>query len=373
MGAERRLGVAAAVVDGALVEGDVAVAAGAVVGVGLPGRGSGTAIAGLVDLQVNGFAGVDLLGAQDDEAWRHVARRLLRVGVTAWQPTLITAPSQVALDALGRASRLRRGEGGSAKVLGVHLEGPFLAPGRLGAHPAEHRRDPDPALLQAMLGAGPVSMVTLAPERAGAMSLIDTLARRGVVVSLGHTDATAAEATAAFARGATSVTHVFNAMGGIAAREPGVAGAALADPRVTVQCIADGVHVADDTLRVVLAAAAGRVALVSDSIAAAGAGGGGGDHRLGEVAVHVRGGRATRADGTLAGGVGTVLDGIRRLAGLGVPLAEAVAAGTTVPARLLGRRDVGSLRVGVPADVVVLAGDLSIRRVLLAGGEVVSA
>jgi N-acetylglucosamine-6-phosphate deacetylase len=370
VGAERRLGVAAAVVDGALVEGDVAVAAGAVVGAGLPGRGSGTAIPGLVDLQVNGFAGVDLLGAQDDDAWRRVARRLLRVGVTAWQPTLITAPSNVVLDALARASRLQRDGGGSARVLGAHLEGPFLAPARLGAHPAEHRRDPDPALLQAMLGAGPVSMVTLAPERAGAMSLIGTLARRGVVVSLGHTDATAAEATAAFARGATAVTHVFNAMGGIAAREPGVAGAALADPRVTVQCIADGVHVADDTLRVVLAAAAGRVALVSDSIAAAIASGG--HHRLGEVAVHVRGGRATRADGTLAGGVGTVLDGIRRLAGLDVPLAEAVGAGTTVPARLLGRRDVGSLRAGAPADIVVLAGDLSIRRVLLAGDEVVS-
>jgi N-acetylglucosamine-6-phosphate deacetylase len=365
---ERRLGVAAALVDGELLPGDIAVAGGEVVRVGLPGAGTGIAVPGLVDLQVNGFAGVDLLGAGDDDAWRHVARRLLDAGVTAWQPTLITGPPERTTAALRRVERLRHDDRPAARILGAHLEGPFIAAARLGAHPAAHRRDPDPALLRAFLDAGPVSMVTLAPELPGALELVDALVARGVTVSVGHSDASAAEATAAFERGAAGATHLFNAMGGIAAREPGVAGVALAHPRVIVQCVADGVHLADETLRVILAAARSRVALVSDAMAAAGMGDG--DHRLGEVAVRVREGRATVADGTLAGGVGTVLDGVRRLVALGAPLAEAVAAATSAPARLIGRRDAGALRVGAVADVVVLAEDLSIRRVILRGAEV---
>jgi N-acetylglucosamine-6-phosphate deacetylase len=364
---ERRLGVGAALIDGALVAGDVAVAGGVLAGAGLSGAGSGIAIPGLVDLQVNGFAGVDLLGADDDGAWRHVARRLLASGVMAWQPTLITADPAVTVAALARAARLRAGAAG-ARIAGVHLEGPFLAPSRLGAHPAVHRRDPDPRLLETFLGAGPVSMVTLAPELPGALGLIDALVARGVTVSLGHSAASATQAGAGFDRGARAVTHVFNAMGGIAAREPGLAGAALADPRVTVQCIADGAHLERETLQVVLAAARSRVALVSDAISAAG--GGEGEHRLGEVTVHVRGGRATRDDGTLAGGVATVLDGVRHLVGLGLPIAGAVNAATRVPARLLGLGDAGVLRVGGPADLVVLDDELAIRRVVVCGAEV---
>jgi N-acetylglucosamine-6-phosphate deacetylase len=242
----------------------------------------------------------------------------------------------------------------------VHLEGPFLSPQRLGAHPAAHRRDPDVALLRELLGAGPVAMVTLAPELPGALDLIDELVSRGVVVSLGHSAATAEAAAAGFARGARSVTHVFNAMGGVTAREPGLAGAALADPGVAIMCIADGVHLADATLRLVAAAARGRLVLTTDAVAPAGD-------------VLVRDGRATLPDGTLAGGLGTPAEAVRRLVGLGVALPDAVDAASGAPARLLGRHDLGTLRPGARADVVVLDDDLAVRRVLVAGQPVRSA
>src|SRR5262249_29634473 len=136
---------------------------------------------------------------------------------------------------------------------------------------AEDRRDPDAQLLERLLGAGPVSHVTLAPELPGALELIDVLLKRGVTVSCGHSDATAAQARAAFARGAKTVTHIFNAMRPFVAREPGLAGAALVSTDVVVQVILDGVHLADDTARLVWQTAGGRVAIVTDAIAAAGA------------------------------------------------------------------------------------------------------
>ncbi len=190
-----RLGVAAAVVEGRLVPGDVALADGTIAAVGLsPGRG-GTAVPGFVDLQVNGFAGVDFAAAEAD-GYRRAAEALVRVGVTSFQPTLITAPEAELVAALAEVPAL-------PQLLGVHLEGPFISPERLGAHPAEARRDPDPALLERLLAAGPVSQVTLAPELPGALELVDLLVARRITVSCGHSNATAAEAHAAFDRGAS--------------------------------------------------------------------------------------------------------------------------------------------------------------------------
>src|SRR5262249_29254243 len=151
------------------------------------------------------------------------------------------------------------------QILGMHLEGPFLSASRLGAHAAAGRRDPDLALLERLLDGGPVRMMTLAPERPGADPLIDRLLERGVAVALGHTDATAAEANAAFDRGARAVTHLFNAMRPFQHRDPGIAGAALARDDVLVSIILDGIHLADETARMIWNAAAGRVALVTDA------------------------------------------------------------------------------------------------------------
>jgi N-acetylglucosamine-6-phosphate deacetylase len=357
-----RLGVEAALVDGALVPGDVEVADGVVSAYGLAGtNGRGVAVPGFVDLQVNGFAGVDLMGA-DADGYRRAGEALLETGVTAYLPTFISAPEEDLLAALGNVPLDLAGP----HVLGVHLEGPFLAKTRLGIHPPSARRDPDPALLERLVGAGPVRLMTLAPELPGADELIDLLLLRGVAVSCGHTDATAAEATEAFDRGARSVTHLFNAMRPFRHRDPGLAGAALARDDVVVQIILDGVHLAEETARVVWQSAAGRVALVTDAVA--GAGMADGEYFLGGSEIEVRDGVPRGEGDVLAGSTLTMIEAVRNLHGLGIPLSEAVAAATAVPARVLGQPTLGRLDVDFPADLVVLDDNLEIERVCV-GGE----
>jgi N-acetylglucosamine-6-phosphate deacetylase len=357
-----RLGVEAAVVEGTLVRGDVEVRDGLVAAYGLEGpNGNGIAVPGFVDLQVNGFAGVDLMGA-DTEGYRRAGEALLETGVTAYLPTFISAPEEELLAALGGVPV----DPGGARVLGVHLEGPFLAPTRLGIHPPAARRDPDPALLERLLGAGPVRLMTLAPELPGAEELIDILLLRGIAVSCGHTNATAEEATEAFDRGARTVTHLFNAMRPFGHRDPGLAGAALARDDVVVQIILDGIHLAEETARVVWQSAAGRVALVTDAVA--GAGMGDGVYFLGGAEIEVRDGAARGPGDVLAGSTLTMIEAVRNLHELGIPLPEAVAAATAVPARVLGLPALGRLEVDLPADLVVLDDNLEIERVCV-GGE----
>src|SRR4051794_39966879 len=359
-----RLGVGAALVDGTLVPGDVEVVDGEISAVGLSAsNGSGIASPGFVDLQVNGFAGVDFFSA-DTEGYRRAGRALLECGVTAYQPTFITSPEEELVGALAEVPV----NGSTPHVLGAHLEGPFISPERLGTHPAEARRDPDVALLKRLLAAGHVSHMTLAPELPGALELVDLLHRRGVTVSCGHSDATAAEARQAFARGAKTVTHIFNAMRPFAAREPGLAGAALVAADVIVQVILDGVHLADDSARLVWQAAAGRVALVTDAISAAHAGDGA--YTIAGVDFEVSDGVARNADSVLAGSTVCMIDAVRNLVALGASVESALAAATALPARIAGRPELGTLARGSPADVVVLDDSLEIVRVLVRGEDV---
>jgi N-acetylglucosamine-6-phosphate deacetylase len=254
------------------------------------------------------------------------------------------------------------------RVLGAHVEGPFLSPERPGTHPLEHLKAPDVALLDTLLDAGPVTQMTLAPELSGADALIERLRERGVAVSAGHTNATAAEAHHAFDLGVGGVTHVFNAMRPFRSRDPGIAGAALTHAGVVIGMVVDGHHLADETVQLVWACAAGRVALVTDAIAAAGTGRNGGRFQLGDVEVAVEDGAAPkREDGTLAGTVLTMIDAVRNLHALGVPFEQTVGAATEVPARFLARHDVGCLEPGAPADVVVLDDRLEIQSVFCAG------
>jgi N-acetylglucosamine-6-phosphate deacetylase len=360
-----RLGVEAAVVDGALVPGDVELVDGVVGEVALGRAGRGIAVPGFVDLQVNGFGGVDFASA-DAAGYRRAGEALLETGVTAFQPTFITAPETD----LAGALRAVPAEGVGPRILGAHLEGPFVSGEALGVHPASARLDPDPAVLQRLLDAGPVAQVTLAPELPGALELIDLLTARGVVVSLGHSNATAAEAHAAFDRGARTVTHLFNAMRPFGHRDPGLAGVALARDDVVVQLILDGHHVADEVAQVVWRAAAGRVALVTDAVAPTGVGDG--RFRLGIVDAEVVDGVARRADGVLAGSVLTMIEAVRNLHALGAPLGDAVAAASAVPARVVGR-ELGRLAPGAPADLLILDDRLELRGVFVAGKERVAA
>jgi N-acetylglucosamine-6-phosphate deacetylase len=363
-----RLGVEAVLVNGALVPGDLEVTDGHVVGVGLARRGRrGIAVPGFVDLQVNGFGGVDFADA-DADGYRRAGEALLETGVTAFQPTLITAPE----DELVAALREVPIEANGPRILGVHLEGPFLSPTRLGAHPSEGRRDPDPELLQRLLAAGPVRQMTLAPELDRALELIDLLHERGVTVSLGHSNATAEEAQRAFDRGVSTVTHLFNGMRPFSHRDPGIAGAALARGDVVVQVILDGHHLAEEAARLVWRAAAGRVALVTDAMAAAGVSDRDGDYKLGGLAAEVRDGVARRPDGVLAGSVLTMVEAVRALHALGASLPEAITAATTVPARV-ARYSTTTLHPGSDADVVVLDDRLEIRTVVVGGKERVAA
>jgi N-acetylglucosamine-6-phosphate deacetylase len=358
-----RLGVQAALVGGQLLPGDVEIADGRIAAVGLDGRnGNGIAAPGFVDLQVNGFGGVDFFSA-DSDAYRRAGEALVRTGVTAYQPTFISSPE----DALTVALREMPQNGAAPHVLGAHLEGPFIAPERLGTHPVSARRDPDRALLERLLTAGRVTHVTLAPELPGAFELIELLRGRGITVSCGHSNATADQAHEAFAQGAKTVTHLFNAMRPFAAREPGLAGAALASSDVTVQVILDGVHLAEDTARLVWSAAAERMALVTDAVA--GAGLGDGTYRLASIDVQITDGVVRRGDKVLAGSTVTMIEAVRNLVTLGASEAAALSAATEVPARIAGRDDVGRLEPGAEADVVVLTEELELKRVLAAGED----
>ncbi len=358
-----KLGVEAALVDGRLVPGDVQVSGGRVVGVGRTSAGGrGIAVPGFVDLQVNGFAGVDLLGA-DADGYRRVGEALLETGVTAYLATFITAPEERTVAAL----RSLPSSGNGSRLLGAHLEGPFLSPRRLGIHPADARRDPDVELLERLLAAGPVRLVTLAPELAGAGELVEHLLRSEIAVSCGHSDATAEEAERVFDRGVRTVTHLFNAMRPFRHRDPGIAGAALARDDVIVQIILDGVHLAPETATVVWRAAAGRVALVTDAMA--GAGLGDGTHRLGGLEIEIVDGVARGPDGQLAGSTLTMLEAVRNLHALGASFEDAVGAATEVPARVLRNPTVGRLAVGLPADILVLTDELELERVLVEGTD----
>ncbi len=358
-----KLGVEAALVDGRLVRGDVEIVDGRIAGYGLvSSNGRGVAVPGFVDLQVNGFCGVDFFDA-DAEGYRRAGDALLETGVTAYLPTFITAPEEQLLAAL---REVPAGSDGP-RILGVHLEGPFLSPLRLGIHPGAARRDPDVELLERLLGAGPVRLLTLAPELPGAEELIETLLRHEIAISCGHSDATSDQANAAFDAGVRTVTHLFNAMRPFGHRDPGIAGAALSRDDVVVQVILDGVHLAPETAEVVWRAAAGRLALVTDATAAASSTNGA--HRLGGVEIEVRDGVARGRTGALAGSTLTMIEAVRNLHALGASLADAVTAATEVPARVLRLPAVGRLAVGLPADVVVLTDELEIDRVLVDGRE----
>ncbi|KZB85812.1 N-acetylglucosamine-6-phosphate deacetylase [Amycolatopsis regifaucium] len=361
----KRLGVAGALVGGNYRAGDVEIDedSGRVAAVGLARPGRGLAIPGLIDLQVNGFAGVDFLNA-DADGYVRAGIALARTGVVAFQPALITDRPDRTISAIITAGKAQSVPVG-ARVLGAHLEGPFLSRERPGTHPVEYLRTPDLTLAQRLLNAGPVTQLTLAPELPGAVELVDLCVRSGVLVSCGHSDATAAATHAAVDHGARLITHLFDAMRPFTHRDPGIAGDALTRREVTIGLIADPSHLAPEAIHLAFRAAADRIILVTDDLAAGGCPDG--HYRLGSVDFEVSDGVARRTDGTLAGTTITLLEAVRHACDIGVTTEAAVNAATCTPATLYPGLDLGLLRPGDRADVLVLDDALRLRKVLLRG------
>jgi len=360
-----RAGVKEALIEGTVVPGDVEIADGVITAVGVaPAAREGIAVPGYIDVQVNGFAGIDFLNA-DAEEFARAGQALAATGVTGYQPTLISSPTPTVLSALERVSKAMNGDG--ARILGVHLEGPFLAPAWKGAHDERHLVPPDLELAARLCEAGPVTYMTIAPEQPGGFELLDWLVQHAVVVSIGHSDADASTAHAAYNRGARAVTHLHNAQRRFTSRDPGVAGVALTRSDVWVTAIVDLIHLAPETVLVAWRSARERFTLITDAIMAAGMGEG--EYSLGDRTIIVGDGAARLADGTLAGSVLTMERAVRILVDLGVPWPEAVRAASMAPARLIGRDELGTLRPSTPADVTILDEGLHPRRTIVRGDE----
>lgn len=318
------------------------------------------AAAGFWDLQVNGFAGAEI--ADDPTEIARVAAALPAHGVTGFCPTLISR-SQAGYRRARAALVATRWPPGSARNLGVHLEGPFLSPARPGAHPLRALAPPTPDGLDRLLDGFRPRIVTLAPELVGGLAAIAQLRRAGVIAAVGHTDADAATCAQAIAHGARLLIHAFNAMPGLTARAPGPVGAFLAAPGTHIAVIADGVHVAAPTLAMLARAAGRRLIIVSDAVAAAGA----------PPGRYALAGRRIVSDsrvvhdqaGHLAGSACSLADGPPSLCGVGRSQAAALAAAVTAPRRLLGARD--ALTGGSPADLVILDSRLRPRATLIDG------
>ena len=318
---------------------------------------------GFVDLQMNGIADIDFWRATPDD-WRRAGRQVLESGATSYLPTLVTAPLDGYDDALARVAAAQEDARaqGLAQIEGVHLEGPFLGDAP-GAHPVDLIRPVDVAWLVGLLERHPglVRLVTLAPEADPELDGTRALRAHGVVVALGHSRCTAAEAHAAADAGATLVTHLFNGMGPLDHHRPGLVVAALSDPRLTPSLIADFVHV--DRSVVDLALRLRACALITDAVAV-------GVEYFGQRVVE-RDGAAWLPDGTLTGSTLTMDRAVRNVAGL-VGVERAVELGAAVPARVLGLPTYAARGVGGRADLVALDREtLEVQGVWLAGERVV--
>jgi N-acetylglucosamine-6-phosphate deacetylase len=330
------------------------------------------AIPGFVDVHIHGAGGHDVMEGTP-EAMRAVARTVATRGTTSMVATTVTASSaEILQSAAGIANYIcgQRDDGvARAEVLGIHFEGPFLSPVRRGVHPAEWLRLPSAELLEQFLQAadGKALILTIAPELLGAIPCIDAARKAGVVVALGHTDATYEQARAAMAHGAQHAVHVYNAMRPFSHRDSGVIGAVLTSSKVTAELIADGVHVDEAAMRLLLQAkGAGHVILVSDGISATGMPDG--KYMLGKFEVTVSGGVCRNSEGKLAGSTLTLDRALRNVVGLGASLGDAVRMLTLNPATLLGTEfKKGALRVGADADIVLLDEGLQITGVWTRG------
>jgi len=328
---------------------------------------------GFVDLQVNGSHGIDVMNASPDEI-ATLSGHLAREGATAWMPTAVTAPiekiAQVHESIANAYENSRQTvSSDSAAILGMHLEGPFISPLRLGAHPTLNL-EPRGDAFERVLALRALRLITLAPELPGAIEAIRRLAAREVVVSIGHSNATLDEANAGIAAGARMFTHLFNAMRPLNHRDPGVIATALAPSPAFAAIIPDAVHVHPAMLRLAVAARGkDGLILVTDKVALAQTSGV--EKNVGRARAAIRDGAARLADGTLAGSIISMLDGVRVMVEkAGISIGDAAVMAATNPAQLVGANDRGRVDVGARADLIVLSPALELKSVHIGGREI---
>ncbi|MCY4422782.1 MAG: N-acetylglucosamine-6-phosphate deacetylase [Acidimicrobiaceae bacterium] len=386
------------VLPGGVEQAELVICDGRIVAVGgLPKKWSGPRIdagqmlvaAGFIDLQLNGAFGVDF--TEDGAGIWKAAARLPEQGVTSFLPTVVSSPPDSVHSARRALASPPAGGGAVAEPLGLHLEGPLLNPDRRGAHSAEHLREPSAHLVADWCPENGVVMVTIAPELPGALEVISLLARRGVTVAAGHSEATAEEAVEAVRAGVSHVTHLYNAMSPLHHRKPGLVGFTLARRDVTAGIIVDGVH-SDPTAVAVAWNAKGSdgLVLITDACALQGMQDGPPDSddaapttrsssagstrsrserpSLGSSMLTRRGNAVHNEQGALAGSVLTMPEAVRNLVEYtGCEISEAVAAATATPARVVGAGSKGVLAAGRDADIVLLDDDLRVALTVVGG------
>ena len=361
--------------DFRLVQGDIEIEDGKILRVGkdLPRKeedlavdcaGSYTVVPGFVDVHIHGCAGADTCDATR-EALEAMAAFLLAHGVTSFCPTTLTTSRETIQAALLAAKDMMDHpmEGG-ARVVGVNMEGPFIAKERKGAQKEEDILPPDFPLFQQFYeeSGGIVRLVDVAPEQPGGLDFVEK-ASQLCTVSIAHTTADYDQAKAAFDKGVTHATHLFNAMSGLHHRKPGVVGAVFDDSRVRGELICDGFHIHPAVLRAAFRLLGDRALIVSDSMRANGMPEGEA-FDLGGQMVTVHQGKALLPDGTIAGSVTNLHQEIKNLVSFGVPFEQAVKAATLIPARAIGLDgEIGSIAPGKRADLVVLDENLDIAAV----------
>ncbi|MGA2821566.1 MAG: N-acetylglucosamine-6-phosphate deacetylase [Anaerolineales bacterium] len=323
-------------------------------------------IPGLIDLHIHGCDGHDTMDATP-EAQRGMGFFLAQHGVTSYLPTTVAASAECVMAAIRNVAATPPAAG-EASPLGINLEGPYINPAHAGAQPVQHIRPPDWSEFETWLAAGPVRMMTVAPELVGAVNLIEGGLARGVAFAVGHSGATYEQVVAAADHGLGHATHVFNAMVGLHHRDPGCVGAVLDDDRIIAQIIVDEVHVHPAVVRLLLRVkGVRRTVLISDAMRAAGLPDG--DYDLGGDTICVRGGVARTTHGGLAGSTLMLDQALRNVIRLsGLTLVQALPMATSVPAAALGLTErKGSLAAGADADIVLLDESLQVRLTLVAG------
>lgn len=321
-----------------------------------------TILPGLVDVHIHGAVGRDFCDA-DAEGLAEMASYLKSCGITSFCPTSMTLPADTLKEIFATAKEVPS-DSSHSRVVGIHMEGPYISPAKKGAQKEDYIRNPDVASFHELMEAssGLVRLITIAPELPGSMEFIRDC-HDEVTISLGHSVADYTIASQAFENGACHVTHLFNAMMPLAHRDPGIIGAAFDHDNVMVEVICDGIHISPSVIRMIFSLfGEDRVILISDAMRATGMEDG--MYELGGQDVIKKGNRATLKDGTLAGSATNLFDCMRHAVSFGIPLSSAVKAASANPARSIGNSRIGAIAPGMEADLLLVDNDLTLQRVL---------